>query len=241
MFSLSGHTILITGATGGMGQAIAAAVVKMGGKVVALGRNQQKLEVLRQQLGCENCQIFCLDLTVASERTALIVQLPNLKGVVHTAGIVELMPLRFIDKKRYDAINLLNYETPVFFTQELLQQRKIQREASIIFIASMASLVATAGNLVYTGTKGALVAVTRVMALELAKQKIRVNCVSPGMVETPLLAVHTDEEVEAERSKYPLGLGQPEDVAGACVYLLSAASRWITGTNLVLDGGFTCK
>jgi NAD(P)-dependent dehydrogenase (short-subunit alcohol dehydrogenase family) len=240
-FSLNGKTVLVTGATGGIGFATCVRIAGMGGTVIALGRRQEALDRLRDELGEGAHRVVSLDITDNAARKQIIAELPKLDGVVHAAGINRLQPLRFIKPEDFQSITEINYMLPVLFAQDLLQKKLLNQEASVVFISSISHFAVASGMLAYAGSKGALISATRVMALELARQKIRVNCVSPGMVVTPMLSAYTEEECVAEQTKYPLGLGKPEDVADACVYLLSPASRWMTGANLILDGGFTLR
>jgi NAD(P)-dependent dehydrogenase (short-subunit alcohol dehydrogenase family) len=169
---------------------------------------------------------------------------PQLDGVVHSAGVQRYFPLKFIPEEASREMMALNYEAPIFLIQSLLKNRRLSDSASIVFISSLAGLLGVRGNSIYSGTKAALIASARVMALELATRRIRVNCIAPGIVKTPMAqkmttAISTEQMTEHEKL-YPLGFGFPEDVANAAVFLLSSASRWITGQTLVLDGGFSC-
>jgi NAD(P)-dependent dehydrogenase (short-subunit alcohol dehydrogenase family) len=240
-FELTDRTVLVTGATGGIGFAICEGIARAGGIVIATGRNSEMLGNLRLSIGDNGHKFYNTEIRSETARAALIQELPLLHGVVHAAGILKLMPLRFIDEAEFQSITDTNYKVPVFFTQELLQNKKIAKGGSIVMIASAGTILGVAGNLTYLASKGALITASRIMAIELARQKIRVNCISPALVETPLLTYITEEEKEVQRQKHLLGLGQPEDVANTSVFLLSEASKWMTGSNLILDGGFSLK
>lgn len=135
----------------------------------------------------------------------------------------------------------INYEAPMLLTQKLLAGSQVSANGSILFMSSIAAYIGVAGVGAYSGTKAALIATMRCMATEVAKRGIRVNCLAPALVETPLLAATESvvASLDTQRAAYPLGFGKPADVANASVFFLSGASRWITGTTLVMDGGLT--
>ena len=244
-FSLGGKTVLVTGASSGIGQQTCASISAMGGRVVAVGRDAERLEATLQMLHGDGHAGFRADLTVPEERAALVESAPRVNGVLHSAGITKHMPVAFLSEKHLREIHAINYEAPILLTQMLLKNRKLSDGGSIVLVASTAGISGLKAMTAYSGSKGALMASARVLALELAPRKIRVNCLAPAMVETPM-AVETEDVVSSEsmaehRKLYPLGFGKPEDVANAALFLLSDASRWITGTSLVLDGGYTCQ
>ena len=176
---------------------------------------------------------------------SLVSSLTPLDGVVHCAGVSKLLPFSLTSAPQLSEVMRLNYEAPVLLTQRLLKRKLINKGGSIVFISSVAGLVGTKGTSIYAGSKGALNSMVRVLALECAHLKIRANCVAPGIVQTPMVseiesAMSTEAFQEYEKL-FPLGFGKPEDVANASVFLLSEAGRWITGTTVVLDGGYTCQ
>ena len=241
-FDLTGKTILVTGASSGIGRQTCISIANMGGKIIASGRNEERLKETITMLPEDNHKMFKADLTKTSEIEEMVNDLDKINGVVHCAGVLKLLPMKFYTKEYLREFNEINYEAPVLLTKTLHQKRKILNNSSIIFISSIMSQAGIIGNGLYSGTKGALVAITKVIALELAAKNIRVNCISPGLVKTPLIDDLTSEkEIEKRIKLYPLGIGTPEDVANACVYLLSDASRWITGTNLIIDGGYCAQ
>ena len=241
-FDLTGKTILVTGASSGIGRQTCISIANMGGKIIASGRNEERLKETITMLPEDNHKMFKADLTKTSEIEEMVNDLDKISGVVHCAGIVKLLPMKFYTKEYLREFNEINYEAPVLLTKTLHKKRKILNNSSIIFISSIISQIGKIGQGLYAGTKGALVAITKVLALELAAKNIRVNCISPGLVKTPLLDDLTSrKEIEKNIKMHPLGLGTPEDVANACVYLLSDASRWITGTNLIIDGGYCAQ
>jgi len=241
-FDLTRKTILVTGASSGIGRQTCISIANMGGKIIASGRNEERLKETITMLPEDNHKMFKADLTKTSEIEKMVNDLDKINGVVHCAGIVKLLPMKFYTKEYLREVNEINYEAPVLLTKTLHKKRKILNNSSIIFISSIMSQVGKIGQGLYAGTKGALVAITKVFALELAAKNIRVNCISPGLVKTPLFDDLTfEKEIEKNIKLHPLGLGTPEDVANACVYLLSDASRWITGTNLIIDGGYCAQ
>jgi NAD(P)-dependent dehydrogenase (short-subunit alcohol dehydrogenase family) len=244
-FSLDGKTILVTGASSGIGRATAVAISRMGGKVVLTGRDEGRLRETLALLDGDGHLSLVAQLTDADERTALVSRVPPLHGVVHSAGITKLVPFQAISEKHLQEIHDINYKSPLFLTQLLLKKKLLVDHSSIVFLASTAGLLGAKALAVYAGTKGAILATARVLALEVAVRGIRVNCIAPALVETPMM-VQTETAVSSDTFSanlklYPLGLGKPEDVANAAVFLLSSASRWVTGSTIVLDGGFACQ
>lgn len=242
-FELTGKSILITGASSGLGRQSAISASQMGGRVVITGRDQARLEETASQLHGAEHLVFPADLTNAEERDALVGKLPALDGFVHSAGIAPLLPFAFADHKRFHDTYQINVEAPFFFTQRLVKSRKLNRGASVVFISSMAAFHGAIGHSIYAGSKAAMVGIIRVLAHELAGMKIRANCISPGTVHTPMMDqlpdMITAEGLARHEAEHLLGFGTPEDVANAVVYFLSPASRWVTGTNFAIDGGLT--
>lgn len=244
-FSLKGKRILITGATSGLGYATAIACARMGAEIIGVGRDQDRLTQTLQELSGISLlshQMVYADLTNANDRDALIAQITTpINGVLHGAGISLLSPVRMINNEHLQKLQAINVEAPTLLTQALLSKKRILPNSSIVFLASIAAHIGVAGVAAYSGTKAALIAISRCLAMEVVKHNIRVNCLSPALVDTPLLDATALQlgSIELERKKYPFGFGKPEDVANAAIFLLSDASRWITGTTLVMDGGLT--
>ena len=242
-FSLESKTILVTGASSGIGKAIAIECSKMGASVIITGRNHERLNQTVEQLNGSNHEKIVCDLYSEENIKELSSQLPVLNGIVHVAGIVKTLPFQFVSSKELYNIFNVNFFAPVLITQILTKTKKIVRDASIVFISSIDGLVtAHAGNSMYAASKGAITAMAKNMAVDLASKKIRVNCILPGMTETPL--IHADditrEQLDADMKLYPLKrYGKPEEIAYAAIYFLSDASAWTTGANLIVDGGFT--
>jgi len=211
----------------------------MGARIVATGRDPGRLAETLRALAGEGHRTVVADLTTAEGFEALASAAAELDGVVHSAGVTQLLPFKFITEDSLRHQHRINFEAPVLLTHKLVKGRKLQRAASVVFVSSLSALHGQVGQSVYASTKAALLGAARVIAKELAVRRIRVNCLCPGMVRTPMLdlSVVTEEDYERDEALYPLGYGEPEDVAHAAVFLLSDASRWITGTALVLDGG----
>ena len=243
-FSLNNKTVLVTGASSGIGKAIAVECSKMGASVIITGRNEERLHQTFELLERGNLhkEIVC-DLQSEEKIRELTEQLPVLNGIVHAAGIVKTLPFQFISSMELNNIFDVNFFAPVLLSQILTKTKKISKEASIVFISSInGPVTALVGNSMYAASKAAVVAMAKNMALELASKKVRVNCILPGMTETPMIQLEniTQEQLEADKKLYPLKrYGKPEEIAYAAVYFLSDASAWTTGASLIIDGGIT--
>ena len=238
-FSLSGKTILVTGASAGIGRGIAIACAGMGAQVVLTARNAERLQETLSMLEGEGHSYIVADLTIETQRAALVNQLPMLDGVVQCAGVGSRVPCKMLSQEDLDHVMKPNTEAPMLLQALLLSEKKIQKQASVVFIASAAATMPTAGNAVYSASKAAMVAYAKCLALELAPRQIRVNCISPTMIWTDLALVGatTEQLTEAEKH-YPLKrYGKPEDIASLAIYLLSDASTWMTGSNIEITGG----
>ncbi len=239
-FSLEGKTIMVTGASSGIGRGIAVACSKMGASVTINGRNEKKLqETLSLMDGTDN-SILIGDLTDIKGLGILVGSLPKLDGIVHCAGIGSRVLCKNIVEE--DVIQTMdaNFKAPVMLQTEILKQKKINKGSSIVFIASMSNDSPSTGNALYAASKGALISYANCLQLELAPRMIRVNCISPAMVWTDLIFKGglTEEELHEDELKYPLKrYGTPEDIANLAIYLLSDASSWMTGSNLKITGG----
>lgn len=239
-FSLEGKTILVTGASSGIGRGIAVTCSKIGAKVIINGRNSSKLQDTLSQMAGGNGEIMVGDLTDAGYLESLVASLPKLDGIVHCAGIGQRIPCKDLQIENVNQVMDVNFKAPVMLQAELLRQRKINKGGSIVFIASIASWSPSMGNAVYSASKGAIISYANCLALELAARKIRVNCISPAMVWTDLILNDgiDEEQLREDENRYPLKrYGQPEDIANLAVYMLSDASTWMTGSNVKISGG----
>lgn len=239
-FSLEGKTVLVTGASSGIGRGIAEACSKMGAKIILHGRNISKLQETYSLLHGEENIISTGDLTISDDLPLLVSQLPKLDGVVHCAGMGQRIPCKDLQAADIDSVMGVNFKASVMLQAELLRQKKINKAASIVFMASIASWSPSLGNSVYSASKGAIVSYANCLALELAPRRIRVNCISPAMVWTDLILKDgiDEEKLKEDESKYPLKrYGKPEDIAYLAVYMLSDVSSWMTGSNVKITGG----
>lgn len=238
-FSLKGKSILVTGASSGIGKEIAIACAKMGAVVVLNGRDESRLNETVSQM-CGNHIILPKDLLAFDSIPEMVNDLPQLNGIVHCAGINELIPAKLVTEADVDRIMSINFKAPVLLQAEILRQKKLLHKASVVFIASIGSEMPIIGNSIYSASKGAIISYSKSLMLELAPRQIRVNCISPGMIWTPLIEndVVSVERLKEDQKKYPLQrYGQPSDVAGLAIYLLSDASEWMTGNNIKISGG----
>lgn len=238
-FTLVGKTILVTGASAGIGRGIAIACAGMGAQVILTARNIERLQETLTQLEGEGHTYIVADLTNEEERIALVEQLPILDGVVQCAGVGNRVPCKMLVQEDLDRVMKPNTEAPMLLQSLLLSEKKIKKQASIVFIASAAATMPVTGNAVYSASKAALVAYAKCLAQELAPRQIRVNSISPTMVWTDLALVGaTVEQLQEAQLSYPLKrYGQPEDIANLAIYLLSDASAWMTGSNIEITGG----
>jgi NAD(P)-dependent dehydrogenase (short-subunit alcohol dehydrogenase family) len=243
--NLEGKTYIVTGASSGIGNQICIDIAKLGGIVIAMGRNEERLKETINTLPHEGHSYLVGDLADFETLTSQVKQMPGINGIIHSAGIATYLPFKAISNANLREIQQINYEAPLLLTQLLLKNKKISKGGSIVFIASISAMIGVVGNSLYAGSKAGLVAASRAMALELATQKIRVNCISPGMVITPMTekiqATISEEAFKENEMLHPLGFGYPEDISNVVTFLLDDGSRWITGSNIVVDGGYTCK
>lgn len=244
-FSLVGKTILITGASSGIGRSTAIECSKLGATCVITGRNEERLnETLSQMVGDEH-KVIIADLSNETEIDKIVNLIPQLDGLVNNAGYQEFAPVTFIKKDRLESLLAVNTIAPIILTQKALKLKKVKKSASIVFTSSLAGAgYVTPGNAMYAATKGAISSYIHVAAIELASKKIRVNAVCPAMVDTNIMTSGTvsEEDIKLDILNYPLGrYGKPEEIAHAIIYLLSDASSWVTGTNMILDGGVSIK
>lgn len=239
-FSLEGKNILVTGASSGIGRGVAVACSKMGATIILNGRNQMKLSASLAQLA-EGChRVIVADLTDGESVSKMITELPALDGVVHCAGIGQRVLCKVANEQDVDAVMDANFKGPVLLQSGLLRHKKINKGASIVFIASISTWSPSIGNAFYSASKGAIVSYANCLALELAPRKIRVNCISPAMVWTDLILQGgvDEEQLKEDEQKYPLKrYGTPEDIANLAIYMLSDASTWMTGSNVKISGG----
>lgn len=240
-FSLRGKTILVTGASSGIGRATAVVCSKMGGKIVVTGRNAKRLQSTLESLEGEGHIAIAADLTLQEDIDRLASECLTLNGIVHCAGVGDRTLLKMVREKDIERVMKANFDAPVLLQRMLLKKKKVSGGCSIVFVASRAPFAPTPGNGIYAASKGAMIAYAKVLGLELASQLIRVNCICPAMVWTELVerdAALTGADYHEAEKQYPLGrYGRPEDIANLAVYLLSDASSWMTGSCIDITGG----
>lgn len=244
-YSLNGKTILVTGASSGIGKAAAIECSRLGAKVIITARNEDRLKQTLSELEGDGHQMLLCDLSNEVAIDGLVADLPEIQGLINNAGFTKILPVQFINYGDINSILGVNLIAPMLLLQKLLKKKKVKKGASVVFTSSMAGLgCCSVGNSMYTASKGAISSFIKCVALELAPKNIRVNAVCPAMVDTGILDSGTvsQEQLEDDMKNYPLGrYGKPTDIAWAMIYLLSDASSWVTGDNFVIDGGLTLK
>lgn len=244
-FSVEGKTILITGAASGIGKATALICAEMGAKVILLDLNEDGLNATKSELPEKNAEIYALNLVDYDSLCEFVSKFPKIDGVASNAGIFYSMMAKLSDKKDMERIFQINTFSHINLVQQLMEQKKLNKGASIVFTSSMSGVFCGAvGGSLYGATKSALAGYAKALAIELAPRGIRVNTIHPGMVNTPLIhSVALSQDVlDEDKKNYPLGrYGEPEEIAYSIVYLLSDATKWMTGTQLLIDGGFSVK
>lgn len=250
-FSLEGKLIIVTGASSGIGRQCAISCSNLGATVILLGRDQARLnETLKLMLDPDKHFVRSVDLleynTVGDVVREMVSQKGKLSGLINCAGISTTLPLNAISTEKMELYFKTNVIGAINLTKQVVKSTNFHEEGgSVIFISSVMGTAGENGKTLYAMTKGALLSASKSLSIELATKKIRVNCISPGVVVTPMSrsAVYSKDEESLKRIKslHPLGLGQPNDVANACIYLLSDASTWVTGINLVVDGGYLAR
>ena len=248
LFSLKGKKILITGASSGIGSSVAKLASEQGAVCIINGRNEERLHRTLKCLTGEGHIAIVSDLKEGNGTELVqkaVVQTGPLNGFVHCAGIEKTLPFRATQIPELREIMAINLETFWEITQELIKSKNHEKEKlSVVGISSVAALYGAPGKTAYAASKGALISLIKSLATEYAVKQIRFNAVCPGYVETPMLDAvkklyRTEEEfISSIASKHPLGLGNPEDVGGAVIYLLSDVARWVTGSVLNVDGGY---
>ena len=245
VFSLKDKLIIVTGASSGIGRGVAIMCSQLGAKTILLGRNKERLKETMDSLENSGHTSYSLDINDENETDNFIESLDKIDGIVHSAGIAQSQLFSFLKKEDLEQIFNTNFIAPALITKKILKRKKINKNSSIVFISSISGPEVTfLGGSAYSASKSAVCGLAKTMALELASKGIRVNTVLPGMIQTDLINSidSSSEDIENDKKKYPLGdYGKPEDVAGSVCFLLSNASKWMTGTDLKLDGGLTLR
>ena len=244
-YLLNDKNILITGASSGIGRAVAIECSKLGAKCIITGRNEERLQETMEQLDGFGHKKVIADIVSETGINTLISSIEKLQGVVFNAGIMNNTPVAFITEDKINDIFSVNTVSPMFLLGKLVKSKIIEKKSSIIYVSSInGCYIGYLGTSIYAASKGAISAFVKNSALELAKKEIRVNAVCPGMIDTGLIkdGALTEEQLAEDSKKYPLGrYGKPEEVAHTVAFLLSDASSFITGTEIVIDGGYTIQ
>lgn len=247
---LSGKTILVTGASAGIGRSTALLLSRLGARLIVSGRRQHALEETAAQLGGTSHLVAAFDLgaldAIPEWLSSLTEQTGPLDALVYCAGVGSLLPLRLLRTEHLEEVMRVNFYAAAVLAREFARKRAHREPASLVFVASTAGMLGTAARTAYSASKGALIAFAKSAAIELAKSGIRVNCVAPSYVETDMyertMASLTEEQLKTLiGSTQPLGLGEPGDVAGAIAFLIADTGRWITGSVLAVDGGYSAQ
>lgn len=235
--------LLITGASSGIGQHAALELANFGARLCLLGRNLSKLEEIKSQTNSiDNLKFLAGDLNNLDYLDKLSSTLQPIDGLVLSAGVIDYTPAKLITDKRIRKVFDINFDANVLLIQHLLKRKKINDGASIVFISSISSKLGVAGTGLYAASKAAITAYAKVLSTELSTRRIRVNVIHPGIVKTNLIEnqeiVNQDEMMKIEL-QYPLGFGSVNDVSNQILYLLSDLSKWVTGSEYIIDGGHT--
>jgi NAD(P)-dependent dehydrogenase (short-subunit alcohol dehydrogenase family) len=244
---LTGQTILVTGASSGIGRETARLISQLGAHVVLAGRNEERLKETRQTLDGGGHRVEPFDLSLVDEIPRWLKSISTssgqLHGLVHSAGVIKLCPLRVLTSQTVDDLMGINVKAAISLAKGFCRKGVRTPTGSIVFLSSVTALTGQAALAAYAASKGAIVALTRALAVELAGERIRVNCVAPGLVTTEMgkgqLELLTPEQGAALEAMHLLGFGSARDVSYAVAFLLAETARWITGTVLVVDGGYT--
>lgn len=243
IFSLQNKTIIVTGASSGIGKQIAITLSELGACIIAVGRNEKRLQETLDLLSGQAHKIVSLDLTDEFKIKTFVSELSSVDGVIFAAGVAEFLPIKFINVKKILYILNINLISVINMTQMLLRAKKVNRNGSLVYISSISAKLGVPGTALYAASKSGLNAFVKVVASESAKLKIRANIICPGVVLTPMseksISILSKEEFYGELNNYPLGFGEPIDVAGLTAYLSSDISKWMTGSEIIIDGGNT--
>jgi NAD(P)-dependent dehydrogenase (short-subunit alcohol dehydrogenase family) len=244
--SMADRTILVTGASSGIGRETATLLSELDARVILTGRDRSRLESTLERLSGSGHRIEPFELAEAEAipnwLRKLTAETGPLHGMVHCAGIQQTIPLRAVTVAKSEALMRLNLMSAIMLVKGFRQKGCCAAPASVVLMSSITGLTGQPGVSVYSASKSALIGFGRASAMELAGEGIRVNCVAPGYVQTEMTeGALSQEQFEAIARMHPMGIGQPRDVANAVAFLLADTGRWITGTTLVVDGGYTAR
>ena len=249
MIKFNGENILVTGASDGLGKAICLLLNSLGANVIGIARNESKLEQLKEEMAYkEKFSYVIRDLSIDIDElpnlvSKIVKEYGKLTGLVYAAGKLELLPIKALDSNSIDSLYNVNFKSLLMTTKGFTDKRNSLENSSIVYISSISSILGVKGMISYSTSKGAINSLVKTLAVEVSNRKIRVNSILPGHVETNMTLQNKDanskEYLNELETMYPLGLGEPEDIANIVTFLLSDKSRWITGQNIVVDGGRT--
>ncbi len=249
-FELTERRILITGASSGIGRATAVAVGRLGARVILVARNEERLRETLDALETPGHVIEPFDLSnveaIPEWMKGVAKRSGALSGLVHSAGVEEVCPVRFLSFEKFRRMQDINVNSALWLLKAFRQKGVCAPEASVVLISSITGIVGQSGHAGYCATKGAVLAMARAAAIELAPERIRVNCIAPGWVEDTGMTESApqrlpEDQINRIKAMHPFGAGKPADVACGAAFLLSGAARWVTGTTLVMDGGYTAQ
>ena len=248
-FSLDGKTVVITGASSGIGRQCAIDCSKMGAKIIMIARNEDRLKECLGRLNGSGHMYFLADLSqtdkVVEVSRKITINVGKIDGIVHCAGISTTLPLKLMTTKLIMDFFRTNVFSAIELTRELSKVKSMNEGGSIVYLSSVMGCVGEKGKSLYSMTKGSLIAGAKSLACEFSKRRIRVNCISPGVIQTPInekLSHMTENELRKKLEEmHLLGFGKSEDISNGVIYLLSDAARWITGQNIIIDGGYTVR
>lgn len=248
-FDLTGKTVVVTGASSGIGRQCAIDCSRMGARVILIARNAERLQETFDSLCGDGHIYFACELSdpikVTETAETISNEVGKINGIVNCAGVSTTLPLKLMTHDKMEEMLKVNVLSAFDLTRELSKVKRMEEGSSIIFIASVMGCVGESGKSLYSMSKGALIAGARSLACEFAKRKIRVNAISPGAILTPINAnlphMADPERKSILESQHLLGIGETSDVSNGVIYLLSDASRWVTGQNLIIDGGYTVR
>jgi NAD(P)-dependent dehydrogenase (short-subunit alcohol dehydrogenase family) len=244
---MTDRAVLVTGASSGIGRGVSVLLSQLGARVILVGRNSERLEEAKSQLVGDDHMIAPFDVSdvdaIPKWMKSIAGEVGPLSGLVHSAGMHFTHPLRILKSERIDELMRVNFTAAVGLTKGLRQKGVRAESSSAVYVSSVMAIVGRQGVAAYAASKGALVALSKSLAMELASENIRVNCVAPGHVRTEMAEKAEDllsaEQIAAIEDMHPLGLGEPVDVANSVAFLLADTSRWMTGQTLIIDGGYT--
>lgn len=239
---LEGKKILVTGASSGVGKQVAIDCSQQGAQLIITGRNPERLQETFSCLAGQGHVQYAADLTVEEKVKELVGKLSRINGLVHCAGVLDPIPIKFLNQQKIRETLTANFDMPVMLMAALGAQKKIEKGASLVFMSSISGRHPHRGNSLYCASKAAIESFSKAIALEFSHMGVRSNCICPAMIHTPMYERAEEgmsKETMAEHiSGYPLGIGYPKDISEMAMFLLSEKSRWITGTNIDMDGGF---